>query len=405
MTGDGDRWKGRLDAAVDSFADRIVTIRRHLHAHPEPSGEEVRTTRFLRDRLEEAGIDTRIAMGEIGLIAQLPENPREAAGRIGLRADIDALRIQDAKECEYRSRTPGVMHACGHDGHSAVVLGAMLALHLAACEGALPWPVRCRALFQPAEETNRGALAMIAAGALHGLDALLSLHMDPSRPAGEIGVRPGILTADCDELHIRITGKGGHASRPHDSIDPIAAAAQLINAIYLFVPRRIDSHDPVVITIGQIHGGENYNVIPNQVVLRGTMRSLGGEIRQKAMEHIHAVARGIAQASGARIEIKFLPGPPSVLNDARLTDLIRAVGVDLLGPERVRHIARASMGGEDFAHYLVHVSGGMFRLGCATAAPGRAMLHSPEFDIDERALAIGAKILARCVVRWSRPEG
>src|SRR5262249_47175406 len=198
----------------------------------------------------------------------------------------------------------------------AIVFGTLLALHQAASAGILPWPINWRGIFQPAEEINRGAIEMVAAGALENMAAILALHVDPSLPVGTIGTRVASCTAACDEILIQIEGRGGHAARPHESIDPIAAAAQLISSIYLFVPRAVDSHDPVVVTFGQIQGGESPNVIPNHVTLRGTIRTLGGLVRERTKDHIRQLARGLAEASRARIEITFHPGPQSVRNDS-----------------------------------------------------------------------------------------
>jgi len=395
-------WTGLIDRAVDERFDEMVALRRRLHEHPEPSGEEFETAACVRRILEDAGLDVRLLSHQRGLTAE----PPGAGGRprIGLRADMDALRMDDGKDVPYRSRVSGVMHGCGHDAHTATVTGALMALWSAERSGALPWPVRWRALFQPAEETNQGALEMIAGGALDGLDALISLHMDPLRPLGQIGVREGVFTAACDELEIRVEGRGGHAARPHESQDPIAAAAQLVSSIYLFVPRGVDSQDPVVVTIGQLQGGYSPNVIPHQVVLRGTIRTLGGTVRAQTKEHIRQLARGVAEASGTRMTVEFRPGPESVWNDSALTALTRRAASALLGEENVAGIPRASMGGEDFANYLDRVPGAMFRLGCHSAVAGGHPLHSPLFDIDEKAMAIGAKLLARMAVLWSEPR-
>ncbi len=386
-----------IDRAVDEQFGRMVEVRRHMHAHPDVSGQEQATTQYLLPLFQ--GMSVRDGPQSRGLIV---ESAQQASPRIALRADIDALRLQDEKSVAYRSCVPGVTHACGHDGHTATVLGAVLAL--LSIEDQLPWPVTWRAIFQPSEETNEGALEMVDAGAVNDIAALLSLHMDPSRPAGTIGVRDGAFTADCDEVHIRIEGRGGHASRPHESLDPIATAAQLINAIYVLVPRAIDSHDPVVMTFGHISGGDHYNVIPDHVDMRGTLRTFGGDIRGQAIEQIERLARATADASGTSIDVMICNGPPSVQNDAQLTALIQQCATDLLGKDHVQWIERPSMGGEDFANYLPHVRGAMFRLGCAPPQGAAAPLHSSRFDIDEKALAVGAKTLARAVVQWSQPN-
>jgi len=396
-----DSWTSILDETVDAHFEQMVEVRRHMHAHPELSGQEIETTAYLLKLVRAAGLQARSPASGLGLIV---EPRQQEVARIGLRADIDALPIQDAKPVDYRSQCAGAMHACGHDAHAATVMGALLSLAAAQREDKLPWPITYRAIFQPAEETNRGALEMIEASVLDGLEALLSLHVDPSRSAGHIGIKTGVLTADCVELQIDVHGRGGHAARPHESLDPIAAAAQLISSIYLFVPRGVDSHEPAVVTIGQIHGGHCCNVIPDHVQLHGTMRTLGESTRRAAMDHIEQLARGIAEASGTSMDVSFRPGPPAVINDPGLTRLLRSTANELLGVGCVHEIPKPSMGGEDFAHYVKHVPGSMFRLGCAPRTTDNPTLHSHDFDIDERALAVGAKILARSVVKWFDPS-
>ncbi len=396
-----DSWSEPLDLAVDDCFDDMVSVRRYLHTHPEPSGQELRTIAYLNERLVEAGFDPRLASHKRGLLVDSSECG--AGPSIALRADVDALKIEDAKKVDYRSQVTGVMHACGHDAHPAMLLGAIRALRVVESAGGLPWPVRWRAIFQPAEETCVGAKEMVAEGALEDIDAILALHVDPSREIGKIGTRVGPLTSITDQLNIVIVGRGGHAARPHESRDPIAAAAQLISSMYLFVPRATDSHDSVVVTIGQIIGGESANVIPETVELRGTLRTLSQRVRERTQTHIRQLARGLAESSGTKIRVEFNGGTGSVVNDAELTALVRQTGTDLLGATNVEEIDRPSMGAEDFAQYLPHVPGTMFRLGVTSQNIGGAPLHSPMFDIDERALAIGAKILARSAVSWSDP--
>lgn len=398
---DQNEWPRQLDKTVDAFQDRMVEARRHLHAHPEISGEETETTRYLEKLLASDGFRVRTGPTGRGVIAESGGN---AGPGIAMRADLDALPIQDAKSVSYRSSVRGVMHACGHDAHTAAVLGAALALDAAGKSGILPWPVSWRAIFQPAEETNQGALEMIEAGALEGVDAMLALHVDPSRPAGTIGHRSGVLTAHCDEMHVLVRGSGGHAARPYESRDPIAAAAQLINGLYVAVPRSLDPRHTVVLTIGSITAGKRYNAIPDRAVLKGTVRSLDEDARRRAVKRVREVADGVARVSGTKIEITFRSGPPSVMNDPGLTDLVRECAVDLLGADRVQYIGEPSMGGDDFAHYLKRVPGSLFRLGCSRPGASSTGLHTPDFDVDERALGIGAKILARAVVRWSEPK-
>ena len=390
-------WQAELDAVIDAGAGQLVQLRRHLHMHPEPSGEELQTSLHLYQLLSAEDLPVRMGPEGCGVVA---ESRGQAARRIALRADIDALRIQDEKPVEYRSTEPEVMHACGHDVHAAAVFGAIVALDQLERAGRLPWPVAWRGVFQPAEETSAGARAMIGAGAVDGVDAIVSLHVDPTRPAGTIGVRPGVFTASCDAIQITIHGRGGHAARPHESVDPIAAAAQLISTLYQFIPRATDSQDAVVVSFGQIHGGQNANVIPEQVTLAGTVRTLDRMVRERTKANIRTLADGIERITGTRIELHLVVDIPSVDNDPALTQLVAGVARELLGSEHVVSMARPSMGSEDFAAYLEHVPGTMFRLGCAGERLPWPGLHTSVFDVDERCLVVGAKILARSVVEW-----
>src|SRR4051812_24444733 len=250
MTAD---WRTLIDAAVDESVERMIALRRHMHAHPEPSGQELQTSLHLYQLLDDLGLTVRMGPEGCGLIVE-SRNPA-APRRIALRADIDALGIEDQKQVAYCSTVPNVMHACGHDVHTATLFGALLALDRLECEHALPWPVTWRGIFQPSEETGSGAKAMIAAGALDGVATILAAHVDPTRKAGSIGLRTGPLTASCDDMRITVRGRSGHAARPHESIDPIAAAAELVSTVYQFVPRATDSQDAVVVSFGQIYGG------------------------------------------------------------------------------------------------------------------------------------------------------
>lgn len=241
---------------------------------------------------------------------------------------------------------------------------------------------------------------MIEAGALEGVGAIFSLHADPMRDVGSVGVRDGALTAACDWLEIEVRGRGGHAARPHESTDPIAAAAQLISAIYSLIPRSIDSHDPVVVTIGKIDGGYNANVIPESLSLAGTMRTLSPTVRRRAQDRIRELAEGFSKASGCRIEVDFSAGLAAVVNNTEANAVLRAAAADALSAENVEEIERPSMGGEDFAAYGERVPAAMLRLGVRSETVGGEPLHSPLFDIDERALAIGARVLARAAMLW-----
>ena len=405
-------WKTQLDATVAENAGKVITLRRHLHANPEVSGEELQTSLHLYQLLDKLDLEVRMGPEGCGVVAdsKVVEAPNDgsptSAGlqRIAFRGDIDALRIHDEKEVPYRSTNDGVMHACGHDAHASMAYGTILALESLREADALPWPVAWRAIFQPAEETASGAAQMIETNVLENVSQIFGLHVEPGRRTGEIGLRSGALTAHCDLLHLTVQGQGGHAARPHESKDPIAASAQLISTLYQFVPRATDSHDAVVLTIGQVSGGQNPNVIPDSVSLSGTVRTLDAAVRTRTIEQIRQVARGVGEITDTTIEVEFPTNIPSVTNDAELTRLLWQEAEEVLGADHVKLIARPSMGSEDFACYLQQVPGAMFRLGCAADLSSITPLHTPKFDIDEGALETGIRILARSVIEAAKPS-
>lgn len=398
MSDSADR---ELDAQIGRVAGEIIRVRRWLHAHPEPSLSEFQTTTEVARHLTDAGVPYRLAPTGRGLIAGPEPGPGGIA--IALRADMDALPIADGKEgTPYRSTCEGLMHACGHDAHTAMALGAALALHRS--PGVLPPGRTWRAIFQPAEETGQGAFEMIEAGAMQGVGAIVALHVDPERPVGRVGVRRGVLTADCRDLHVVIRGRGGHAARPYQGIDAVAAAATFVTQAYQVVPRSVDVREPMVVTFGSIHGGEAANIIAERVELWGTVRAFGGNARDRVEAALGAVARGVAAATGAEVELSFLRGVGSVINDRRVIGAMAAAAAGVVGPDHVDEIDLPSLGGEDFAAYLERAPGAMMRLGVATELPWPG-LHSPRFDIDERALEVGARILARSVARLARGGG
>lgn len=396
-------WLDSLQAIVDARGDDLIELRRHLHHHPEPSGKEFGTSRHLQQLLSATGLTAEIVPSGRGVVVN--SNDQSAPHRYAVRADTDALLMADGKHVDYASSVDGVMHACGHDAHTAVVYGAVAALHQMALEGLLPCPVTWRGIFQPAEETATGASEMIAAGAIADVDAIFSAHVDPTRPAGTIGLRSDTFTAACDAFHIEIEGVASHAARPHEAKDTIAAAAQLVSAFYQFVPRAVDSQDSAVIAITQIHGGTNGNVIPDRVAMDGMIRTLGGDVRTQALSQVAHLAQAVGNMTGTRVHLQFGVQIPGVHNNPQLNKLVSNVAVDLLGVDRVQAIDRPSMGGEDFAFYLEHIPGLMFRLGSARDNSPSTGLHTPLFDIDERCLAVGAKILAAAIIQQSLSPG
>lgn len=395
-------WEEALDEEVLDIDHEVVEIRRRLHREPEPSGEEFGSVESLRARFQAADLNCRVVPARNGMLVDGPAV--KGVSRIAFRADLDALRLHDDKTVPYRSQRDGVMHACGHDAHTAIAAGVTLLLQRLEQKRALPWPVAWRAIFQPSEETATGAYEMIEQGALEDVSTIFALHVDPSRQVGMAGVREGALTASCDELLIRATGRGGHAARPHESQDPIAASAQLLTAIYSLIPRSVDSQNPVVVTIGRVQGGYNANVIPEKVEMEGTLRTLDGSVREATREKLRRLTRGISQASDVTLEILFDQGLGAVINDPGATALLREAAQRTLGPHNVEEVPRPSMGGEDFAAYLEKVPGAMFRLGVRSGELPAAPLHSPLFDIDERALGYGMRIIARAVILAARPR-
>jgi amidohydrolase len=403
-----DRWRYLIDEDIDHRFEKMVQLRRQLHSQPEPSGEEYQTSLSLYQSLADAGFAVAMGPEGRGVMADFPADRRRTASqtplRVALRADIDALRIYEQNQTPYRSQRDGLMHACGHDAHTAVIWGVLNCLAELSRSGQLPWPVGVRGVFQPAEETATGARDMVQAGVLNDVGAIFACHVDPSRGVGRIGLRTGVLTANCDAMKVTIHGRGGHAARPHEASDPIAAAAQFINALYLSIPRVTDSQDAVVVTIGQVTAGHNANVIPDQVELCGTLRTLDSRVREETIGHIRRIAEGVGRMWRTTIKLEFAEGAKSVVNDSKLIDMLRRASADVVGCEGVESIHRPSMGSEDFAYYLDHVPGALFRLGCASPRVGASGLHTPTFDIDEESLRIGAKVLARAAVLWCDPQ-
>lgn len=380
-----------LDVSIDKDAASIQNMRRYLHAHPEPSGEEVRTTAYIADQLDSIDLNYRIGPEGRGLIVDFP-GPRTRRF-VALRADIDALRLQDEKTVSYRSRESNLMHACGHDAHTAMAFGALKAL--TATPSVLPEDVGLRCIFQPAEESATGAKEMIAWNAMKDVEAIIALHVDPTLHAGQVGYREGSLTASCEEFEILVEGSGGHGARPHTTLDPIAAATQIVQAVYAIVPRSTDARDPLVVSFGVIQGGINPNVVPESVQLRGTIRSTDSDHSRGAKQRIREVIDGIAQANQVRASFSIAYSLPPVVNDPSLTGICKSVVEDLVGTEGLVYVDKPSMGGEDFAWYLREAPGCMLRLGVGTPLKAVRHLHSTRFDVNEAALPIGAKALAR----------
>jgi len=392
-----------LSAAIDDYASRHeaawIDLRRRIHRHPEPSGEEFKTSELIRAHLVQHNIEATIAPRDVGVIAELPLGKDPDSGPIiALRADIDGLRMTDRKSTEYTSVIEGCAHACGHDVHTTVML--------AACESfaelnpllksSLP-SARIRLIFQAAEETCKGAQWMVDDGAMKDVSAILGIHVDPLLSVGQIGICYGALTAQVDEILISVRGQGGHAARPHNTTDPIAAAAGLISLLHQQLPRTTDARDPSVFTIAQIHGGTAPNVIPDHVEMNGTLRSITSESRNTLIAAIRTSCDHYAQMTGNTITVEFRNPLGSVRNAKSTTQAFEHATRDALGNDAVVLLTQPSMGGEDFAVYLDHAPGAQIRLGCASA-PNWPLLHSPVFDVDEKVIAIGARVVTRAVL-------
>jgi amidohydrolase len=373
----------RVAAQINRIAPRLPFFRRHLHRYPELSGAEFATTSYLGRQLTAAKIPHRPGTGKRGIITDIAPASNASAPVIALRADIDALPITEENRIFYRSKNKGVMHACGHDAHSTILLGTTLALHRA---GRLP--VAWRSIFQPAEETGCGASEMVDQGAVKGVQAVLAFHVDPNLPAGHVSITAGPQSAFCQDFSIAVRGRGGHGARPHNTIDPIAVAAQLITLVYKAVPRQTDARDPVVVTIGMIQGGQAPNIIPDTVVMKGTIRSFNRVVSEHVRQTIERLCAGTARAFRATVSPVFDRLLRRVINDPYVTEICTRAARGLLGQTRVVTDRRPSMGAEDFADYTV--PGCMMLLGVKSPREKITPLHTSTFNLDEKALLWGS---------------
>ncbi|MEU6861659.1 amidohydrolase [Streptomyces sp. NPDC046876] len=391
----------------DHLRAELIAFRRDLHMHPELGHQEFRTTAALKARLEKAGLSPRVLKSGTGLVCDVGTWD---GGRpmLALRADIDALPIPDAKtHVAYRSTFPDRAHACGHDVHTAVVLGAGLVLAELDRQGRLPRPVRL--LFQPAEEVlPGGATDALASGVLDGVGKIIAVHCDPRVDAGKIGLRAGPITSACDRLEITLEGPGGHTARPHLTTDLVTAAARVAVDLPAVLSRRMDARSGMSVTWGRIEAGHACNVIPMHAELSGTIRCLDINAWHEAPDQIHAAIDEIAGVHRAKSEITYVRGVPPVVNDPVVTELLREAMAARRGSESVEDTEQ-SLGGEDFSWYLEHVPGAMARLG--VHPPGASVkrdLHRGDFDVDEAAIGVGVEFFTAAALldgRRARPTG
>ncbi|WP_400193514.1 M20 family metallopeptidase [Hymenobacter sp. B81] len=369
----------------------VVALRRHLHAHPELSFEEYQTSAFVRRQLEALGLQPQAIAGT-GLVA-LIEGRNPGRRTVALRADMDALPIQEQNEVEYRSQNPGVMHACGHDVHTSSLLGAARILVQLRDE----FEGTVKLMFQPGEEKiPGGASIMIREGVLENPapQSVLGQHVFPMLPAGTIGIRPGRYMASTDELYLTVRGKGGHGAMPEQNLDPVLVAAHIIVAAQQIVSRRANPKLPSVLSFGKVVANGATNVIPNEVYIEGTFRTMNEEWRQQAHRHLRQLCEGLAEAMGANCELEIRGGYPCLENDPATTERVRAAAEAYLGAENVIEIDQW-MAAEDFAYFSQAAPSCFYRLG-TRAADGRfaASVHTPTFDVDDHALQTGPGLMA-----------
>ncbi len=380
------------NAKLNKFLPELLEIRRHIHAHPELSGEEHQTAALVAGELRKYGWQVQEGVGRTGVVAELgPTN----GPVIGLRVDMDALPIEEKTGLEYSSLRQGVMHACGHDLHTCIGLGVARLL----AEYEQSSSMGFRLLFQPAEEIAAGASWMKADGAIKGLDALFGVHVFPELPVGQIGVRKGSLTAAAGELEIEILGEGGHGARPHQAVDSIWIASKVVTGIQEAISRRLDALNPVVVSFGKIEGGKAFNVIADRVRLLGTVRCLDISLHQNLPDWLEKTIKGIVGSCGAEVSVQYRCIAPPIYNDPFLTDLLEESAISLLGAEKVVRLAQPSLGAEDFAEFLQDLPGTMFRLGVANKE-GCAPLHNGQFCADERSLEIGIEVITATLLKW-----
>lgn len=381
----------RLAALVADLRDELVAVRRDIHAHPELGRTEVRTTKLVAERLRAAGLEPQLLPGS-GLVCDLGPSPT-ATGRkrVALRADLDALPVQDTSGVPWASTVRGVTHACGHDVHTAAVLGAGLALAQLADE----LTTGVRLIFQPAEEVQPGgALDVVAAGGLDGVGQIYAFHCDPKVDVGQVGTRIGPITSASDEVTVTVSGPGGHTSRPHLTGDVVYALGQVITQVPAILGRRLDPRSGVNLTWGAVQAGAAHNAIPATGVVKGTLRCLDVRAWEKASEVFHAAVEQVVAPLGVTVDVRHHRGVPPVENAEHATGVLEAAARDVLGPGSVL-LTEQSLGGEDFAWYLTKVPGAMARLGTRTPGGHTFDIHQGDLRVDERAVEVGALFLAR----------
>ena len=376
-----------------AISEELIEWRRDFHMHPEIGFELHRTAQIVADELEKMGYRVRRGIGKTGVVAEMGEGGKV----IAIRADMDALPILEQNELEYASKNAGAMHACGHDSHTAMALGAAMLLSKEKLPG------RVRFLFQPCEETTdeegkSGAQRMAAEGAMDDVDFVIAQHVDPSKPVGTIGINAGPASGGVDTWYATISGKGGHGAHPNKTIDPFYLLAHVIFGLNAIISRRINPFEPAVISIGSINGGFAENVIPESLNMMGTLRFTDEAVHEQIHEEMKRVFEMI-RSLGGNYELRYEIGGPPMINDEWVSSVIEKTGRDILGTENVHAIDR-TLGAEDFGEFLKHAPGAMFTLGTQKQGHEDYLLHHPKFDLDERALPIGTAMLVETAKRF-----
>jgi amidohydrolase len=385
---------------IDEILPGVIADRRHFHQHPELGFQEFETARIVAERLQSLGVEdvkTGIAVtGVTGLIRGTKPGP-SSDKVVLLRADMDALPIDEQNDVEYKSQVDHKMHACGHDAHTAMLLGISSLL----IQKRDQFSGTVKVLFQPAEEGGGGARVMIEEGVLENpkVDYAFGMHIDQGSPVGQISLRPGPSMAAADRFIITIQGKGGHGASPHETVDPISVGAQIVVALQTLVSREVDPIDPAVVTVGALIAGDASNVIPDTAELRGTLRSFNPAVREQIGRRTGEIARGIAEAMRATAEYTHAPGYPSTVNDPEQAELVRQVAVEVVGEENTV-LQPMQMGAEDFSYFLEKVPGAFYFVGSRN--PERGLVwghHHPRFDLDEEAMIYGMDVMINTVLR------
>jgi len=378
---------------VEKVEEEIIGIRRKIHMHPELGFEEVKTSELVYEYLKSLGLEVK-RLAKTGVVGLLKGDGERT---IAIRADMDALPIQEENEVEYASKIPGKMHACGHDVHTAILLGTAKVLsRIKNVKGNVKF------IFQPAEETTGGALPMIEEGVLEGprVDAIIGLHVDPDLEVGQIGITYGKAYASSDMFDVIIKGRSSHGAEPHKGIDALVIAANVISALQTFASRKTSPFTPIVVTVGTIKGGYARNIIADRVEMSGIIRMMEEERREEIVESVKKMCKDIAKAYGGDAEFRRVKGYPLLINDKGFTNLVKKSASMILGEENVLEVS-PSMGVEDFAYFLQRVPGTFYKLGCGNKEEGiDKPLHSSRFDVDERCIKVGIAVHVMTVLNY-----